>query len=249
MRDVLVLCYHGASDTWPAEIAVSPSNLQAQLERLVRSGYRGATFSDAVTAAPFERTLAVTFDDAYSSVLELAFPILDALGLPGTVFAVTDFADSGRSLTWDGISNWTEGSHADELRGLSWTELRDLDAAGWEIGSHTRTHPWLTRLGDEALLDELVESRAACERALGRPCRSIAYPYGDVDQRVVAAAGQAGYLTGGALRRHLESTPSALDWPRIGVYRGDSLARFGVKTSVAVRRLRSVSLSRRPKSG
>jgi len=240
MRDVLVLCYHGVSDTWPVDIAVTPRNLEAQLERLVSNGYRGTTFADAVTSPPFERTLAVTFDDAYLSVLELAFPILDALELPGTVFAVTDFADSGRSLIWDGIDVWAEGDHADELRGLSWAQLADLDRAGWEIGSHTRTHPRLTRLDDEALAKELVASRAACERALGRPCRSFAYPYGDVDRRVVAAAGRAGYVAAGTLPSRLEPSPSALDWPRVGVYRGDSLARFGIKASATVRRLRRV---------
>jgi peptidoglycan/xylan/chitin deacetylase (PgdA/CDA1 family) len=239
MRDVLVLCYHGVSDTWPAEIAVTPRNLQAQLERLVRNGYRGATFTDAVFAPPFERTLAVTFDDAYLSVRELAFPILDSLGLPATVFVVTDFADSERSLRWDGISMWADDSFADELRGLSWAELAALDSAGWEIGSHTRTHPRLTQLDDEALTEELVGSREACERALGRPCRSIAYPYGDVDERVIAAAGRAGYTAAGSLPSRLASAPSALDWPRIGIYWGDSQARFGVKTSAAVRRLRA----------
>jgi peptidoglycan/xylan/chitin deacetylase (PgdA/CDA1 family) len=238
MPDVLVLCYHGVSETWPAEIAVTPRSLRAQLERLVRNGYRGATFTDAVTSSPFERTLAVTFDDAYLSVVELAFPILEALELPGTVFVVSDFADSERSLVWDGIDMWADGEHADELRGLSWAQLADLDAAGWEIGSHTRTHPRLTRLSDDALAGELEGSRAACERALGRTCRSIAYPYGDVDRRVVDAAGRAGYLTAGSLPSRLDSNPSILDWPRIGIYGGDSLSRFGLKTSTTVRRLR-----------
>ena len=247
MRDVLVLCYHGVSETWPADIAVTPHDLDAQLQRLVRNGYRGATFTEAVTSPPSERTLAVTFDDAYLSVLELAFPILEALELPGTVFVVTDFADTERSLVWDGIDMWADGEHADELRGLSWDQLAGLDAAGWEVGSHTRTHPRLTRLSDEALDEELAASRAACERALGHPCRSIAYPYGDVDRRVVAAAGRAGYLTAGSLPSRLDSNPSVLDWPRIGIYRGDSMGRFGLKTSTAVRRLRE-AVTRRSSS-
>ena len=56
----------------------------------MRRGYRGATFEDAVSAPPARRTLAVTFDDAYLSVLELGKPILDRLGLVATVFVPTD---------------------------------------------------------------------------------------------------------------------------------------------------------------
>jgi peptidoglycan/xylan/chitin deacetylase (PgdA/CDA1 family) len=239
MSDVLVLCYHGVSETWPAEIAVTPHDLRAQLDRLVRSGYRGATFTEAVTAPPFKRTLAVTFDDAYRSVLDLALPILDGLGLPGTVFAVTDFAESGRPLTWDGISMWAEGRHAHELHGLSWAELAALETAGWEIGSHTRTHPRLTQLDDDTLAEELVGSRAACERALGHPCLSIAYPYGDVDERVMTASEKAGYVVAAGLVPVRRAPDRAhLDVLRVGVYLPDTIRRFGLKTSPTVRRLR-----------
>src|SRR5688572_14000053 len=94
-RNVLVLGYHAVSRTWPAPLAVTPDALRQQLELLVRAGYRGATFHDAVTSPPEAKTLVVTFDDAYASVAELARPVLEALGLPGTVFVVTDFADTG----------------------------------------------------------------------------------------------------------------------------------------------------------
>ena len=174
--------------------------------------------------------MAVTFDDAFLSVAEFAYPIMSSLGLPGTVFVVTDFADDERPLAWEGITHWRDGEHAAELRGLSWPQLGDLAEAGWEIGSHTRTHPRLTLLDDERLADELKASRTACEQALGRPCDSIAYPYGDVDRRVVAAAQSAGYKTAATLPSGLPRGHT-LSTPRIGVYRGDSLRRFRVKVS------------------
>jgi peptidoglycan/xylan/chitin deacetylase (PgdA/CDA1 family) len=235
--DVLVLCYHAVSDRWPAALAVPPSSLTAQLEFLVERGYRGATFREAVTAPPHSRTLAVTFDDAFLSVLEHAEPVLSSLGLPGTVFAVTDFADSGRPLSWQGIEQWRGGPHDVELRGLDWVALRELAGRGWEVGSHTCAHPRLTRLDDVALAAELRASRAACERELGGACTSVAYPYGDVDRRVVSAAASAGYTAGAALPAR-PTVPSALEWPRIGVYNIDSLQRFRLKASPAVRSLR-----------
>ena len=237
MNDALVLCYHAVSERWPASLALTPTQLRDQLELLVRRGYRGTTFHEAVTSPPRGRTLAVTFDDAYLSVLELAYPILDSLGLRGTIFVVTDFGDGERALNWPGIEEWFGGPHHPELRPLSWAQLADLAEAGWEIGSHTKTHPRLTKLEDEALRCELRESRTACELALARPCRSLAYPYGDVDARVAAAAADAGYTAAGALPANLRrGTP--LTWPRLGIYHADTLPRFRVKVSPAVRRLR-----------
>jgi peptidoglycan/xylan/chitin deacetylase (PgdA/CDA1 family) len=235
-HSILVLGYHAVSETWPAALAVTPSQLRRQLEWVLERGYRGSAFHDAVTARPEHPTLVVTFDDAYASVLELAFPILSSLDLPATVFAVTDFADQDRPLDWPGIDHWRGGRHEPELRGLGWGELAELADNGWEIGSHTCTHPRLTRVSDEELARELRESREACERALGRPCRSLAYPYGDFDARVTSAAEEAGYA---AAAIEGLARPRDLAWPRVGVYRENSMRLFRLKISPRVGRLRT----------
>jgi peptidoglycan/xylan/chitin deacetylase (PgdA/CDA1 family) len=189
-----------------------------------------------VTAPSAPKTLAVTFDDGYRSVLEGALPVLQSLGVPATLFVPTAWVGVPGPMTWPGIDRWVGGPWDHELRPLAWEELRALADAGWEIGSHSRSHPRLTGLDDAQLTAELTESRSECERALGRPCTSIAYPYGDVDARVVAAAARAGYRAGAGLpmRPH---TPRPLDWPRLGVSREDSSARFRRQSSPIVRRL------------
>lgn len=235
MSDVVVLCYHAVSESWRDSLAVTSRELRAQLQSLVRRGYRGATFSDAVSAPRSGRTLAVTFDDACSSVADLALPILSDLGLPGTVFAVSDFGDGSRLLRWPEIERWHGGPHEAELRCLDWERLAALADAGWEIGSHTRSHPHLTELDDAALATELRGSRLACETALRRPCRSIAYPFGDVDARVVAAARAAGYEAAAGLPGGQVAGAGPLDWPRVGVYQRDSLRRFQLKVALAAR--------------
>jgi peptidoglycan/xylan/chitin deacetylase (PgdA/CDA1 family) len=234
-RDVLVLCYHAVSDTWPAGLAISAAQMGRQLEYLTSRGYRGATFSDAVSAPPHPRTLVVTFDDAYSSTLTRGKPVLDRLGLPATIFVPTGFPATRALLSWPGIDQWLGGPHERELEPLGWPELASLRDGGWEIGSHTMTHPHLTQLDDDALAHELAGSRAACTENLGA-CRSIAYPYGDVDQRVVAAARAAGYEAAAALPARMHRA-SALRWPRIGVYSIDTPRRFGIKVSPLVRAL------------
>ena len=241
MADALVLCYHAVSERWPAPLSVTPAALRAQLGLLARRGFRGITFTQAVTAPPPGRSVAVTFDDAFASVLSLAAPALREVGWPGTVFVPTSFADEPRPLTWDGVDQWAASEHADEMLPLTWDQLRGLRDEGWEVGSHTVTHPHLTRLGDEDLDRELRDARAACERAMGEPCRSIAYPYGDVDARVVAAARAAGYETAAALPARMHAAADPLEWPRVGVWHTDDLRRFRIKASPVVRRLRTLA--------
>jgi peptidoglycan/xylan/chitin deacetylase (PgdA/CDA1 family) len=238
MIDVLVLCYHAVSSDWPADLSIIPERFEEQLELLVRRGYAGATFEQAVTAPRGRRTVAITFDDAYRSVLEVAFPIMQRLGLPGAVYVPTDWPGRDAPMSWPGIDQWVGGPHEHELACLSWDQLGELAEAGWEVGSHSASHPRLTRLGDEGLAVELAASRTACEEALGRPCSSIAYPYGDVDERVIAATGAAGYKYGAALPETRRRRIEPLDWPRTGIYHRDDIRRFRLKVSPLVRRLR-----------
>jgi peptidoglycan/xylan/chitin deacetylase (PgdA/CDA1 family) len=240
MSDVLVLCYHAVSPAWPAVLSVTPARLEAQLGSLVARGWRGVTFPEAVLEPPRGRVLAVTFDDAYRSVYERSWPVLRRLGLPGTVFVPTAHIGCSAPLGWPGIERWSGGPHAAELTPMSWDDLGELAADGWEIGSHTCTHAWLPRLDDAQLHHELADSRAAIATRLGRPCRSIAYPYGAVDARVAASAAAAGYTAGAALcAGYVIRHANTLCWPRIGVYHRDGAVRFTAKASVAVRRLRA----------
>jgi peptidoglycan/xylan/chitin deacetylase (PgdA/CDA1 family) len=163
---------------------------------------------------------------------------MDGLGVPGTVFVPTDWADRPEPMRWGGIEHWLGGPHEEEMVCLRWEALRELASAGWEVGSHTCSHPHLSRLDDGALERELVESRAMCTEKLGTPCRSIAYPYGDVDARVVEAARSAGYELGAALPKQFTSI-DPLNWPRVGVYNADDIRRFKLKLSRPLRRVLS----------
>jgi peptidoglycan/xylan/chitin deacetylase (PgdA/CDA1 family) len=242
MPDVLVLCYHAISERFPAALSVKPDAFERQLAILKRAGYRGVTFADAVRATS-GRVVAITFDDAYLSELTLAKPLLDAVGYPATVYAPTAYLDTPeRPLKWDGIDQWHGGEHEQELLPMSWDQLGELAEAGWEIGSHTRTHPHLDRVDDDAeLRDELVESKATVEQRLGRDCTTLAYPYGEYDERVIAAAGAAGYAAAGTLPARLHAA-RPLAWPRVGIYRADDERRFRLKVSRVMRKLRGSRL-------
>jgi peptidoglycan/xylan/chitin deacetylase (PgdA/CDA1 family) len=246
--DTLVVCYHAISETWPAPLAITPGQLEEQLRHLLTRGYRAVTFSEAVAGAAGGRTLAVTFDDAYRSTKELGLPILDRLGIPGTVFVPTSYVGSREPMAWAGIDHWVGGPHQHELTCMDAGELLALQNAGWEIGSHTESHPRLPELAGARLAEELSGSRRRIEALTGGPCRSIAYPYGATGPAVARAAREAGYRAGATLRAD-RSEEDPLLWPRVGVYRKDPLWRFRLKTAALVRglgvaRLRHVARTR-----
>lgn len=228
MADLLILCYHGISSTWRAPTSVTPEDFERHLESFIRDGYRGATLSRALSTPPADRTLVVTFDDAHRSVLELAAPAMTRLGLPGTVFAPTDYVGSDRLMAWDGYDVWLGTEHEQELRCMTWEELGGLAAEGWEIGSHTCSHPRLSRIGDPEVTRELIASREECLDHLGQAPSSIAYPYSDYDGRAVRAAAAAGYQVAVTVPRGPRDA-RPFEWPRVGVYHGESARRIRLR--------------------
>ncbi|NMF96728.1 polysaccharide deacetylase family protein [Aromatoleum toluolicum] len=197
----VMLAYHSVqsgkeSPMWPW--AVSLHRFVEQVDFLVAQGYRVITMAD-LAMGKFdhgERTVAITFDDGYVDNLQ-AYQALLERGLRATWLVVT--GAFGATPNWPG-----DGRPAGRL--LSVAELRDMHAAGMEIGSHTVHHARLPALDDNALALELQDSRAALEDALGLAVTSFAYPYGAWDMRCAGAVRAAGYLaacttrTGWALR-------------------------------------------------
>jgi peptidoglycan/xylan/chitin deacetylase (PgdA/CDA1 family) len=230
MSELMVLCYHAISPTWSAGLSVTPDAFERQISSLVRNGWTAATFTEVTRATPAGRTVVVTFDDAFASVKTYALPVLKKLGLKGTVFAPTDYISRQAPLAWSGLRHWEDGPNADELTALTWDDLGELAELGWEIGSHSRTHPMLTSLDDDSLATELRESREECATRIGRPVTAIAYPYGDVDDRVQALTRDAGYEAAAALEWPSPAS-NRYSYPRIGVYHKDAWPRFRFKVA------------------
>jgi len=229
----LVLCYHAVATGEPQRLAVSGESLESQLRSLLRRGYVPVTAADAVERRG--RLFHVTFDDAYRSLVE-ALPFLSGLGVPATIFACTSYARDGRpfdvpELRDDAITD------PEAFATMDWAALRAAASGGIEIGSHTVSHPHLPQLSDAELDRELSESKAELEDELGAPCRLLAYPYGEEDDRVREAARRAGYDAAFAVDPGRERS-DRFAVPRLAVYRHDTSAGFRFRTSSLLRRLR-----------
>jgi peptidoglycan/xylan/chitin deacetylase (PgdA/CDA1 family) len=229
----LVLCYHAVVEGEPQRLAVRRETLESQLRSLLRRGYRPVTAAEAVERRG--RLLHVTFDDANRSVADV-LPLLAELDVPATIFACTAYARDGRPFD---VPELRADAAADpaSFATMDWAALRAAASGGVEIGSHTVSHPHLPRLSDAELKRELSESKAELEDELGAPCRHLAYPYGEEDDRVREAARLAGYDAAFAVDPG-RGRSDRFGVPRLAIYRHDTTAGFRLRTSPLLRGLR-----------
>jgi peptidoglycan/xylan/chitin deacetylase (PgdA/CDA1 family) len=134
--------------------------------------------------------VALTFDDALVSVLENGLPILREYGLPAGVFVPT--GNLGRRPDWVMYGDRPD----DNETVMTEQQIAALDHEGFEISSHTVSHPVLADLDDSGLEAELVGSKRRLEEIVGHQIWGISYPYGTCDARVHQAAQKAGYEMG-----------------------------------------------------
>jgi peptidoglycan/xylan/chitin deacetylase (PgdA/CDA1 family) len=197
-----ILMYHRIVEHEPSHdpdrICTSVARLESHFAWLAARSYLCVPIDLALRPAqPGEgRRFAITFDDAYEETLRLALPVLQAHALPATVFVVSGLV-GGRSV-------WNH----EPSRLLSYRELLDLHSAGLFIGSHSQSHRRLSTLALSEIRQEVADSRHELEQLLGTAVRFFAYPYNDLDERVLAAAGSA--YTGAVGGRAGEHSPHNL---------------------------------------
>jgi len=194
---VPILMYHYLTDdldgTGIPSLRVRPSAFEKQVIFFKEKGYTGLSLNEFYRCLSGEspwpdKAVIITFDDGSRHCLTAARDILSRYGFTATVFIVTDQIG--------GTNAWDHQKYEPVVKLLDWDEIKELIEAGWEVGSHTRTHPDLTGLSDEALDEELTGSREVLEERLGVKITSLAYPYGFCDERVKQAAARAGYRLG-----------------------------------------------------
>jgi len=197
---------------------VRPQDFRRQVDRLRAWGYELLAFGpfvDRLSAGEGVGAAALTFDDGLVDNLDTLVPLLGELAAPATVFPV---------------SGWLGQRHPDApwTRVMTEGELCELHRAGVEIGAHTATHPDLTALPPDRAAAELREGRAHLETLLGTTVDLLAYPYGEANPAVVAAAGAAGFRA--ACRTQGRGSWSRpLDLPRQDMYNGANLLELRLK--------------------
>jgi len=181
------------------------------------------------TPSDKDRSLtAITFDDAFVNVFENAVPVLKKYRLPAAIFVPT--GNLGE------IPRWSLKDNCSDAKEIVMTEqqIADLDRAGFEIFSHTISHPLLTDIERDMLMYELKDSKHTLERILSREVSAISYPHGAYNSDVCRAAKEVGYKQAFTIQPSVvdEST----DNMRIGrfvVSPKDGLLKFKLKVNGA----------------
>jgi peptidoglycan/xylan/chitin deacetylase (PgdA/CDA1 family) len=110
---------------------------------------------------------------------------------------------------------------------MTWSMVRDLQRAGFIIGSHTRTHAWLANESTEKRLDEIAGSKRDLEERLGQTVRHFAYPGGQFTPPIVDLVARAGYRFAYTACDHRDLRHRALTIDRLMLWEGSSVASDG----------------------
>lgn len=187
-----VLTYHRVRPDADDPRSVTPIRFREHLS-LLKDGWRVVSLEEVLQAldggAPLpERAVLITFDDGYADLYDYALPLLAEFGMPAVVFMLARYVGKvGRTYS---EANYPEAPF------LRASQLREMQAAGIEIGSHGLWHIPLSHLPQKEAEKEVFLSRQILSELLGRPVRSFSYPWGragDFTDEHVAMVAQAGY--------------------------------------------------------
>jgi peptidoglycan/xylan/chitin deacetylase (PgdA/CDA1 family) len=179
LRQIAILAYHkvgapshGAWETW---FYVSESIFKAHLSCIREAAWTPIDALDFVAGLECperlpERSVLITFDDGYVSVLRTAMPLLAEAGYPAVMFIPTKYI--GNTNIFD------DGVEPSEPI-CSWEELRKLQAGGISVQSHGASHTRLSTLSAEERDQEIATSRQVLENGLDKQVLLFSYPYGD----------------------------------------------------------------------
>jgi len=138
-----------------------------------------------------ENKVCIAFDDGHKSVFDLAFPILKKYNLTATAFVASGIISDEKIDDFYSTKDM-----------MSAENLKELSENSWEIASHSVHHLDLTLLNDNDLRKELEKSKYDLEKLIGKPVKSLSFPYGSWNEKVIETAKNCGYEKFIAYRKH-----------------------------------------------
>ncbi len=176
-RGVPILTYHSIDDEG-GPTSVRPDIFRRQMTALRNRKVECIPLKDLqkVRDNPGKSYVAITFDDGYENIFTNAFPVLRENGLTATVFLVSDFLG--------GFNEWEPVSEVPRLRHLSAEQVVEMSRCGIEFGSHTCSHPNLTRISGDDARKEIGGSKRHIENLVQQDVASFCYPYGSVNEGI-----------------------------------------------------------------
>ena len=226
MRAGTVITYHGVGDVPrlrdPYRLVLPTEKFEEQMAFLARAR-TVVPLADLLAGSwtGSKPAVAITFDDGYRCVLDVAEPILQKHGFTAVCFVPSKWI--GARNAWDEFDD-----AAAPLEVMDEGELREAERRGIAIESHGRSHMHLDQLSPQEVYDDLRESAERLQKVVGRRPRYLAYPYGAHTPAVREAARRAGFEVAFSIGRPGEGT---FAHERVTIRREEGTRIYAFKTS------------------
>lgn len=250
MMTSAILTYHSL-DPSGSVISIRPEIFRSHVQSLADAGIPVVPLG-SVQNSP--GAVALTFDDGFRNLAEHAFPLLDRLRMPATVFVVSRYAGSQNEWPSQPVGG------VPRLPLLDWRELGNMPS-GVTAGAHTATHPHLTSLPTVSSAAEIRESAEEIMARTGRWPKALAYPYGSVSRAVVSIAAKYFDVAVGTELGFVARASDPFALPRLdmfyfrnarslaGLFSARSRAYVGLRSAARTARSRVASPQRSMASG
>lgn len=197
---VPIAVYHGIRNSSPGEpfdvrrFNIPSTSFDEQMSYLHENEYHTITFAMLHEAIAYgtplpSKPVILSFDDGWRSQYTTALPILKKYGFTATFFLYPNVIEHENYMTWD--------------------EVRELRDAGMEIGSHSKSHQYMTKQTPEENLFEVERSKSILEEKLDIKILTFAYPFGLSDADTQAMVQDAGYTTARGLGIGVTHSPES----------------------------------------
>lgn len=194
-QTIPILTYHRFAEECSSPLCMPTKTFELQMKYLKENGYHVITAEELLSFLGYrqglpQKSVLITMDDGYRSVYDIAYPILNRYGFTATLFIYTSFVGVSKiAITWD--------------------QLKEMQAKGFTIGSHTIYHSDLTQPKDgeteqeyiARVKEELYGSKKIMDQKLGQDTYFLAYPFGRYDQQSIQIARDAGYKMAMSVKR------------------------------------------------
>ncbi|MBN4059822.1 MAG: polysaccharide deacetylase [SAR86 cluster bacterium] len=185
----VILQYHHVSTSTPLITSIAPEDFERHMNYLSENNFNILPLEQILGNLQNgeeldDFTAAITFDDAYLSVYTEAFPMLQALNWPFTVFVTTSLVGSNEQLY------------------ASWSQIREMAEAGATIANHTVNHPYFLDRNEsdsesawlETIRNEITLAEEKIFQETEQSHRLLAYPYGEYEPRIQALVEELGFM-------------------------------------------------------
>jgi len=224
-----ILTYHNVGKP-PKEaklktLFVAKEQLKRQLKLLKFMGFDFLSLRDLLLNKKVKKGVLLTFDDAYLDFWGKALPIFMELKVRSVIFVPVALVGSYNQWDYDRIRI--------KKPIMNWEHIKELHSLGFEIGSHSLTHPYLSKIDPQKAWEEIYTSKVILEDKLGTEIKAFCYPYGDYSQQVRDMVQRAGYSIAFTTRHgSFEESENFFEVRRITIFGNDFLPKFLYKVLV-----------------